>query len=90
MLKILQQLAMAGTKTYLLLPNHTWYIGTILHVDEEICVLNADINENDGEYYQLVVRLERIYAVEMGVDPRGNSHTLNNLDFDDKPEDKVE
>lgn len=70
-----------GKKTYLLLPNHTWYIGTIQHVDEEICVLNADINENDNEYYQLIVRLERIYAVEVGVDPRGNTYSLDDPDF---------
>ena len=76
-----------GKKIYLLLPNHTWYIGTIQYVNNEICILNADINCNDGEYYQLYVRLERIYAIEVGVDPRGNTYTLDDPDFEEtKPD----
>lgn len=87
MLEILKQLVGTGKKTYLLLPNHTWYIGTIQYVDKEVCMLSADINDNDGEYYQLYVRLERIYAVEVGVDPRSNTYTLDDPDFEEtKPD----
>ena len=87
MLKILLQLQKLEKKTYLLLPNHQWYVGTIQYVDEEVCILTPDVNENDGEYYQFVARLDAILAIEYGVDPRGNSMTLAHPDFDEVMED---
>ena len=71
---------------YLLLPNNIWYVGTINSLTTEYLVLNADKSENDGRYYQLVVPVTSVLAIEYGIDPRGNSYNQKTPDYDDKPE----
>lgn len=50
-------------------------------------MLYADKSVNDNTYYKMVVRIERIYAVEYGVDPRGNKYAPSSPDYEENQND---
>lgn len=83
MRKIIDELIKNEATAYWLLPNHTWYISSPMERDDDIVIMRPDINDNDGKFYKLIVRIDAIQAIEVSVDPRGNEYNLPTPDFDD-------
>ena len=78
MYKILQQLQKKENDQliYFLLPDNTWYQGTIQYVTKDLCVLSPRQDETDKHYYQMIIKVSAIQAIEIGVDPR---HKLTDI-----------
>lgn len=88
--KIIDELIATGATAYWLLPNHTWYISSPMERDDEVVVMRPDKNDNDGKFYKMVVRIDCILAIEISVDPRGNSFNLPSPDFTEGGDDGEE
>ena len=80
---IIDELIEQESTSYWLLPNHTWYVQCPMERDDEIVIMKPDINDNDGKFYKLIVRIDSILAIEVSVDPRGNDYNLPTPDFED-------